>query len=350
MVARRKATSVDDGLPDAKPAHARVKSKARRVRSTHRHEESKDGDEAVEAWADDFVEGDADELVLSPKGRPLTRMSAMFEDQSPVARHREHAMYKSLAMSLRPDETVDWFSLYELLPLKTSKLKHEFIKKRDNLKRPLCLDQGGRPLLWHAVRRGDETACRLLLDLDKRYLNVAQGITHKDKKHKLSACDLAVVFSHNRIILLLEEALTMLKKNTRCNPYRVVNLQRQIQRLDVSVRPADDTAWLELYSLMPVRGEQATHKFDAAASQLAEQDYLGCLDQNGASLVWHAIRLEDEQSLRLLLAYEQTRQVLGVADRQFKLDAITLAHMIENKKIFFTLGSHILRLLYEVQI
>lgn len=208
------------------------------------------------------------------------------------------------------------------------------------------------------MRRGDVSACRLLLDLDTPYLNVAQGITRKDKKHKLSACDLAVIFDHSdkrshehsHVILLLEESLTLLKRNTRCNPYRVVQLQRQIQRLDVSVRPADDTAWFELYSLMPVREESATLKFQTIANLLAEQDYLGCLDQNGASLVWHAVRLEDEQSLRLLLAYEQTRPILGVTDRQFKLDAITLAHMTENKKIVFTLGSHILRLLYDTMI
>lgn len=256
-----------------------------------------------------------------------------------VKRSIQHAFRKPFEVI--PSRSVPWRELFEILPLSDFRSAEYFRKTLPTTHKPKSVDQGGRTLLWHAVRIGDELAVEQLLACGH-----GDCVTRKDNVAKLDCCDLAALFEHNHIISMLDKALASpaSKEQSRfCSPFKTCKTARHIARLDVDVQPIPEVFWFDLYEMMPLEdspdASDEIDRFRELALLIADADSLGIRDQNGATVVWHAARLRDETALKILLQYDQIDDNLTAVDHQFGLDALTITIIAHNNKMYSALST-----------
>lgn len=254
-----------------------------------------------------------------------------------VKRHIQHAFRKPFEVI--PSRSVSWHKLFVILPLRDLRALEYFKKTLPTIHRPKSRDQGGRTLLWHAVRMGDELAVEHLLETGHD-----KAITRKDNVKKLDCCDLAALFEHNHIIDMLDKALVSpasREQSRFCSPFKTCRTARHLARLDVDVQPIPEVFWFDLYEMMPlVEGvDSEIEKFKELALLIADSDSLGMRDQNGATIVWHAARLQDELALKILLEYDQIDENLMVLDHNYGLDALTITIIANDNRMYSALST-----------
>lgn len=209
------------------------------------------------------------------------------------------------------------------------------VHSRDTLRRPESRLIGGRTLLWHAVRLGNEEAVRFLLE-NRRHDRL---ITKRDAIKHLDCCDLAILFE---LVVIIEYLVRALSELDSASCFACRRKQRHhAGRFDMNIQPTSFAFWFDLYQMMPLdsNDEAQIRKFTEMASVLAESESLGTRDGNGATLVWHAARMEDEHALHILLMHDQINRGLLTLDYNFHIDPLTISILAGNQRIAACLSS-----------
>lgn len=180
------------------------------------------------------------------------------------------------------------------------------------------------------MRLGDELAIDHLLANGH-----GSSITKRDKIKNLDCIDLAILFDLVSIIEMIQKYMSSTAADTSCSPCQVFRRHMSLARLDfLTVQPTRDAFWYDLYDMMPLDNDALTiQRFEELAASIAESEALGTRDHNGASIAWHAARMEDLAALQILLSYEQVNNSLMTLDTQFNLDPLTISILAGNTKL-----------------